>query len=241
MLDYVDIVYQECPPAIYQDIVRVEERKQPTEEMVFFSPITSILLTDSCAYGVVGYLSTKMSTERTDIFKANYLSLVGKYEHVLKNYGTVIMQKQIKDEIALSLHVIIDDITKSHLRGNMLTVLRIFKINMLDEIDKRIDYKSLTFKGYMGDWQFNEYAASMGDAKAHERLALVFAKSSAQDLRLIFAEIRGKHKRAGYSLPPELIKELVQPHLLDHRRTQDVTGDGPAVAHYARELLDSLE
>lgn len=111
------------------------------------------------------------------------------------------MQNQIKDEIALSLHVIIDDITKSHLRGSMLSVLRIFKINMLDEIDKRIDYKSLTFKGYMGDWHFNEYAASMGDAKAHERLAPVFAKSSAQDLRLIFTEIRGKHKRAGSTLP----------------------------------------
>ena len=153
------------------------------------------------------------------------------------------MQNQIKDEIALSLHVIIDDITKSHLRGSMLSVLRIFKINMLDEIDKRIDYKSLTFKGYMGDWHFNEYAASMGDAKAPERLALLFAKSSAQDLRLIFNEIRRKYKRerGEYGLSHELIKKLVRPYLLDHRRTADVMGNGLPVAYYARELLDSLE
>lgn len=240
-MQYIDLVHQQCPPAVQQSVVKAGAKLEPQEEMLLFSEITSARLTASCAYGVVGHLSTKMSPERTDIFKTNYLTLITKNAVSLKNYGDAAAQAQIKNDVARAIHLILDDITKSHLRGNMLAALLVFRINMLPEIDKRVNYKNLTVKGYMGDWQFNEYATGIGDPEGPERLAQLFAQSGAQDLRNIFTEMRGKHVRGGYCLSSELIQKLVRPYLQDHRKTVNVSGDGPPVSHYARELLDAVK
>lgn len=239
-MDYLDLVNQQCAIDVYQSAAKAGTKMEAQEETLLFSNIASVSLTPGCACGVIGHLSKLMSPQRTDIFKMNYLTLVNRYATNLKTYGFVSDQKKLRDEVIRATQSIIDDITKSHLKGNLLAVLLAFNINMIAEIDKRVDYKSLTMKSYMGDWLFNEYATCMGDPAGPERLARLFAKSSAQDLRNIFTEMRGKHRRGGYCLSAEIIKDLVRPYVMDHRKTADISGDGPPVSKYARELLDVL-
>lgn len=239
-MEYIDLVQQQCTPAVHQSVARAGAELEPLEETLLFSDITSVPLPAGCAYGVVGHLSKKMSPTRTDTFKINYLALVVQHAANLKSYGDASAQTQIRNDVTRAIHSIIDDITRTHLRGSILAALNAFQINMIPEIDKRVDYKSLTMKTYMGDWLFNEYATCMGDPDGPERLARLFAKSGAQDLRNIFTEMWGKHVRGGYCLQPETIRQLVRPYLGDNRKTVDVYGDGPPVSHYARELLDVL-
>lgn len=239
-MEYIDLVSQHCPISVYQSVVKAGTKSESLDEMLLFSNITSITMTAGCAYGVIGHLSKVVSPQNTDTFKVNYLTLVNKHATNLKGYGDAAAQTLIKDEVGRAIHTIIDDITKSHLKGSILAALSAFRINMLPEIDKRVDYKSLTMKSYMGDWLFNEYATCMGDPAGPERLARLFAKSSAQDLRNILTEMRGKHRRGGYCLSREIIATLVRPYVLDNRKTVDVLGEGPPVSKYARELLDAL-
>ncbi len=239
-MEYIDLVHQQCPPAVHQSVARAGAELEALEETLLFSEITSVTLNAGCAYGVVGHLSKKMSPSRTNTFKINYLDLVNQHAAKLKSYGDASAQTQIRNDVARAIESIIGDITRSHLQGSILAALMAFRINMLPEIDKRVDYKSLTMKAYMGDWLFNEYATCMGDPAGPERLTRLFAQSGAQDLRNIFTEMWGKHVRGGYCLPPELIKQLVRPYLGDNRKTVDVYGDGPPVSHYARKLLDAL-
>ena len=239
-MEYIDLVCQQCPPAVHQSVARAGAVLEPLEETLLFSEISSVALTASCAYGVVGHLSRRMSPTRSDTFKINYLSLVNQHASQLKTHGNASVQTQLRNDVVRAMHSIIDDITKSHLQGSMLAALVAFRIDVLSEIDKRVDYKSLTMKTYVADWVFNEYATCMGDPEGPERLERLFAKACAQELRNTFTEVWGKQVRGGYCLSSELIKQLVRPYLRDDRKTADVFGDGPPVSSYARELLDAL-
>ncbi|MEP3347404.1 MAG: hypothetical protein ABJN34_07700 [Litoreibacter sp.] len=196
-------------------------------------------LTPPCALGIVGHLGESMTASRSTPFKSNFIFLARRYHGDFKRMDAKTYEN-LQRVIGRAIGAILDDITVSQRRGGMLDVLMLYRINLLVPISKRVDYVSLTQKGFLADWQFNEYATCMGDADAQLRLAQVLEKSGPQDLRLIFTDQRGKIERGSACMPERLISNLARPYLRDARPIQDVDGGGPPVSTYAKELLDAL-
>jgi hypothetical protein len=239
-MEFIDLINQHCPPAIQKSMAQVGTSVDVSEETLMFSPVTSKRLDASCAYSVVGHLSRAASTRETDTFKLNYLSLATQYSDLLTKGIDQKGAAVIRQEINQALEGMIGDFTKSHLQGLMLAVLTAYRIDQTSQIAKRIAYRTLSVPTYLGNWMFNEYALCMGDPEAAERIAAVFKNSGAQDLRVIFTDVRGKYTRGGYCFPKDAMQQLVRPYIRDKRRTSDVNGKGPSVSRYARELLDIL-
>lgn len=239
-MEFIDLVNQNCPPAIQQSVALAGTRMDNSEETLLFSPITSARLDVSCAYAVVGHLTQTLSRTSSDTYKLNYLLLATQYANNLTSGIDALPAANLRDDIGRAIGTVIDDIQKPHLQGAILAVLMAYRINLTDQIATRVNYKELAVPSYLGNWMFNEYALCMGDATALDRIATVFSRSGAQDLRIIFTEIRGKHVRGGYCISPQILQQLVRPYLSDGRRTADVSGEGPPVSRYARDLLDVL-
>lgn len=238
-MDYIDLATQQCPPAVVQSVTQAVRGAGSADETLVFSEITGAALTPPCALGIVGHLGQSMTPSRSAVFKSNFVFLARRYHREFSRMDAK-SYEPLQKVIAQAIGAIIDDITISQQRGGILDVLMLYRINMLPQISSRVDFISLTQKGFLADWQFNEYATCMGDVDAQLRLAQVLEKSVPQDLRLIFTDQRGKVVRQSACLPDSLISKLARPYLRDTRRTRDVDGDGPPVSQYAKDLLDAL-
>lgn len=238
-MDYFELAQQDCPPAIVRSVTEAVRGGSDEEEMLIFSEITGASLSTECAYAVVGYLAESMKADSSPAFRSNFIFLARRFNRDFARVGGD-RYNALRQSVAKAISTVIDDITLPQSRGGMLDTLMLYRIDLRNQIDPRVDYRSLTQTGYLADWQFNEYAACMGDEEALERLAAVLGKSGAQDLRVIFTDLRGKLMRKTACLSPDQISLLARPYLRDNRVTREVDGDGPPVKHYARELLDML-
>lgn len=238
-MDYVDLVNQQCPPEVVQSVSAIDRGARPSDETLIYSNITGAALSQDCAYAVVGHLAKRLRDSHSSMSKNSFIFLARRYNGDLQRIDAD-SYKELQLEIAGAIQRMIGDLGDSQLRGGMLDTLMQYRVNILKDVEARVDYKSLTQTGFLADWQFNEYAACMGDAEAPERLEAVLKKSAPQDIRLIFTDLRGKVIRKAVCLQPGLIKTLARPYLRDQRATADVNGDGPPVSDYAKDLLEAL-
>ncbi len=239
-MDYVDVIALHCPPVIQQSVAEGVSWPNDSDQTLLFFDTTSVTLGPDCAHGVVGQLSRTVTPKRTDLYKSHYLSIAARNAASVMALEDAGQREQIVSEVERAVRGILDDIGRNHLAGLMLQVLTVYGIDLQAEITERVDYKSLTQPGWLMDWIFNQYALCMGDAEAVSRLEVLFAKTTAQNLRVIFTELTGKRARGEPCPPPEDIRQLVEPYLTDNRPTHDVDGEGPPVSHYAQLLLDAL-
>lgn len=238
-MEYMDLVTQHCPPAIQESVAGAGRKMDKTREMLLFSEITGVTMEPPCALGVVGELARKLSPNSSPAYKDAFLSLARRYRSDLQGLDSK-SYDALRQDIGQAVIRILDDVDQSNLRSGILDVLSMHKINVLDQIDKRVDYKSLTNRAFLADWQFNEYAACMGDEEAPERLAKVLKASSPGVLRQLFTELTGEVRRKDACLSDRVLRELVGPYRNDNRVTADIDGDGPPVSSYANTLLKAL-
>ena len=222
-----------------QSISGINQPMDKTAEMLLLSGITSAKLNPHCAYSVLGQLAKELSPERSAASKSTFLLLARRHHKDLKGLTDDAYQ-HVRQEIGAGLARIIDEIKENHLRGGMLGVMIAYRINLLKDIRARVDYSSLTSTAFLQDWQFNEYAACMGEEKAPERMATILARSDAPILRLIFTEIAANLSRGDNCLSHDVIRTLVEPYLNDSRVTHDVNGDGSPVSYYAHKVKTTL-
>jgi hypothetical protein len=238
-MNYTDMVLQHCPLAVYESVVAADRKMNKTEEMLLFSEITSVPLTMSCAHGVVGKLATELKPASSPAYKNAVLLLAMRCRRELKGLDSA-SYDTLRQDMRQGILRILEDVQQSQFRGGILGVLGVYRIDLLEEIAARVDYKSLTNTGFLADWQFNEYAACMGDEEAPERLARILERSDAPILRQLFTDLKAKAMRGDSCLSDTALRALAQPYLKDGRVTHDVDGDGPPVSAYAQDLLDVL-
>jgi len=237
-MDYFELAQQHCPPAVVESVRKGVRGGPDMDDSSIFFDVTSTTLSPDCAFAVVGHMAEKLSPRRSPLFKSTFMLLARKYHADFAKmdgarYG------QLQQTIGIAIREIIDEVASSQQRGSILGVLTLYRVNLLREIDARVDYKSLT-QPPLVDWQLNEYAVCMNDPDAGERLVQVLAKSSAMDLRQLFSALEGQVSRGSACLTREQIAALARPYIRDARHTQDVNGKGPPVSTYARSLLDAL-
>lgn len=239
-MDYIDLVTQHCPPAIVQSITSVDQPMDKTTEMLLFSEITPVKLNPHCAYSVVGQFAQKLSPKRSSMFKSTFFFLARRHHKNLREGLTNGAYQYIREEISAGLMRIINEIEEGgSQRGSMLGIMAAYRINLLEDIRTRVDYTSLTGT-FLRDWQFNEYAACMGEEGASERMATLLTRGDAPRLRMLFTQMAASLSRGDAYLPRGVIRTLVEPYLNDSRVTHDVDGDGPPVSHYARKVETAL-